>query len=308
MVIQSDTGLNQAREMLKKGDFENAKKLLTDALSGDLENQEIISSIRCTTYWCDKLDSIMALQAPFERGETLIETWKSFTDYIGDSASDKTMYAIKCGIFLMALDNYRRLFHESNKAQKAEILRKTGLCHKKLGDYETALKFLNDANVQMPESAPVLAEMADCYALCGEERIAKVLFREAFYIDAQKIDMEFLESELITRLIKQVSESGYSGAVLKEWIPVYGVLYGVFNVKRELRALEVGKLKQNIFSLENNLKEASSEPELLVPKLINNYFRLIDYYLNVNDDRARIHEILLKIKLLDSSVHDRYVV
>ena len=88
----------------------------------------------------------------------------------------------------MALDNYRSLFHETNKAQKAEILRKTGLCHKKLGDYETALKFLNDANVQMPESAPVLAEMADCYALCGEERIAKVLFREAFYVDAQKIE------------------------------------------------------------------------------------------------------------------------
>ena len=39
MVIQSDTGLNKAREMLKKGDFENAKKLLTDALTGDLENQ-----------------------------------------------------------------------------------------------------------------------------------------------------------------------------------------------------------------------------------------------------------------------------
>jgi len=88
---------------------------------------------------------------------------------------------------------------------------------------------------------------------------------------------------------------------------VYGVLYGVFNVKRELRALEFGKLKQAIFALENELKDASAETRsVLVPRLINHYFWLIDHYVNVNDDKTRINEVLLKIKLLDTDVYNRY--
>ena len=86
------------------------------------------------------------------------------------------------------------------------------------------------------------------------------------------------------------------------------MLYGVFNIKRELRALEAGKLKQAVFALENELKEAESQTELLVPRLINHYFWLIDHYNTTNSERARINETLLKIKLLDSSIYDMYTV
>ena len=86
------------------------------------------------------------------------------------------------------------------------------------------------------------------------------------------------------------------------------MLYGVFNIKRELRALEAGKLKQSVFALENELKESDKEPELLVPRLINRYFWLIDHYMTTNGERERINEILLKIKLLDSSIYDMYTV
>ena len=99
----------------------------------------------------------------------------------------------------------------------------------------------------------------------------------------------------------------YSGPELAEWVPVYGLLYGVLNVKRELRALEFGKLKQAIFALENEVRDGDpSRRDVLAPKLINHYFWLIDHYVNVNDDRARIHEVLLKIKLLDPDVYKRY--
>ena len=145
----------------------------------------------------------------------------------------------------------------------------------------------------------------------GEEKIAKVLFREAFYIDAQKIDIDFLESELITRLISRIEENDYKEEVLKEWIPVYGVLYGVLSIKRELRAFEVGKLKQAVFSLENELKESGSNQDILIPRLINHYFWLVDYYVNSNDDeraRTSINEILLKIKLLNPKIHEMYII
>lgn len=311
MNIQTNTGLVQAKELLKKGDAEIARKVLEETLSKDLQNLEIIFTLKCATYWSQRLPRILDLPTAFERAESLVSQWKQFTDFLGNSPCyEQSVYAVKFGIFNLALENYQQLFNENNKAQKAEVFRKTGLCHKKLGDFETSLKFLKDANALLPEHAPILAEMADCYALCGEEKIAKVLFREAFYIDSQKIEIDFLESELITRLISRVEEENhYESDVLKEWIPVYGVLYGVLSIKRELRAFEVGKLKQAVFSLENELKESGSEPAILIPRLINHYFWLVDYYINsADDERARtgINEILLKIKYLDPKVHQMY--
>ena len=216
------------------------------------------------------------------------------------------MYAVKHGIFSIALKYYQAMFNDASVQPNADLYRKIGLCYKKLGDYETALKYLESANSILTDSSTVLSEMADCYALCGEERIAKVLFREAFFIEPQKVDLTLLDSDLICNLIEKTEALGYSGSVLQEWIPVYGVLYGVFSVKRELRALEIGKLKQSIYSLENSVREAGDDEKLLVPRLINHYFWLIDHYLTVNEDRARINETLLKIKLLDANIYNKY--
>ena len=150
--------------------------------------------------------------------------------------------------------------------------------------------------------------MADCYALCGEEKTSKVLFREAFFINPQDIDISMLESELFCRLFAEVVKTGKTGAVAVEWFPVEGVLLGVLNVKRELRALEAGKLKQSIYALETELKNTGVEPLIIIPRLINNYFWLIDHYTTVHEDRSKINEILLKIKLLNADVYERYTV
>jgi len=178
-----------------------------------------------------------------------------------------------------------------------------------LGDYDRALQLLEDANERNRDSPAILAELADCYALCGEVRPAKVLFREAFFQGATQVELHFLESDIVTRLVSQIQALGYTGEALMEWIPVYGFLYGVFNIKRELRALEYGKLKQAIFSLENEIKDAAPEAEkTLIPKLINHYIWLVDHYEYVKEDRARINEVLLKIKLLDADVYNKYTV
>lgn len=86
------------------------------------------------------------------------------------------------------------------------------------------------------------------------------------------------------------------------------MLFGILSIKRELRAVEVGKLKQAIYALENELKDAAETGEDLIPRLINHYFWLIDHYIAVNENRSKINEVLLKIKILDSSVYEKYTV
>ena len=111
---------------------------------------------------------------------------------------------------------------------------------------------------------------------------------------------------MITRLVAAVAEKGYSGPALKEWLPVYGVLLGVLNVKRELRSIEFGRLKQSIYSLERELRDGKGDVSLIKPRLINRYFWLIDHYVAVKEAQDKIDEVYLKIRSVDANVYHHY--
>jgi tetratricopeptide (TPR) repeat protein len=301
--------LQQVYDLLKAGEPELANKELTGILQQDLENSDVIYALTGVNFWIDKLKKASSASTAFERGEFLVSQWKPFMVYMEKQGKDRepVLYALKQCVFTLALRNYQSLYREDGTSQDPELYRKTGLCFKAQGDYERALHLLEQAKDGDKDSPAILAELADCYALCGEARLSKVLFREAFFQGADRIALHFLESEIVLRLVAQVQALGYTGQELVEWVPVYGVLYGVLNVKRELRALEFGKLKQAIFALENEIKDTAAENRsILVPRLINHYFWLIDHYINVNDEKTRINEVLLKIKLLDTDVYNRY--
>ena len=178
--------------------------------------------------------------------------------------------------------------------------------YKKLGEYENARNFLSESNRLHPGNSTVLAELADCFALCGEDRNAKLLFREAFFINAKKIDLRLLDSELIQCLVRKIEEHGFTGDELLEWIPVYGNIFGVFTIKRQLKTQEISKLQQEIYATENELKDPSCNSKLLTPRLCNLYFWLIDHYSLNHEDAPRINEILMRIKILDPFIYQLY--
>jgi hypothetical protein len=116
-----------------------------------------------------------------------------------------------------------------------------------------------------------------------------------------------MESELIIRLRDRVMQLGKTGQELLEWMPIYGCLYGVFSVKRELKPVEVGRLKQSIFTLENEIRSRPDNLSLLIPRLINRYFWLIDQYENTRESPELIEETMLKIKVIDPAIYEQYI-
>lgn len=305
MGIKTDDELAKAYKFLEEGDIVHAREVLAQAIAYNFDNTEINFAHWCCSYWYGFIQNLVRMDA-YEQGDGLIARWKSFKpDYEQkENFQQKTIYALQHGIFSQALKAYESVKEDSS--QTADLFRKKGLCYKKLGKYETALNLLTEAYHIAPQSSAILAEMADCFALCGEDKNAKVLFREAFFIDAQHIEIEFLDSELICCLIRQVKEKGFTGPLLQEWLPVYGVLYGVFNVKRELRAQEPGRLRQEIFAKENEIKDPSNDSKILIPKLINMYFWLIDHYARSNEGKEKINECLLQIRVHDENIYRMY--
>jgi tetratricopeptide (TPR) repeat protein len=300
--------LSTAYEKLRSVDLRAATDCLERALAVDFESAEVLWSLKCANFWEERMGRFESLHNPFERGEYAVSQWKSFASFASklDGDFERGFFAYKSFVFSLALSQYRSLPAEEQESHEADLALRVGVCLKGTGDYIGALRSLETAARERREDAEVLAELADVYALQGDERSSKALFREAFFIAPQRIAVELLESGMIRRLAAKVASLGYKGEELTEWIPVYGALLGVFSVKRELKAVEVGKLRQSVYQLENEAKESGADRALLVPRLINRYFWLIDHYIAAKEDKARIEEILLKVRLLDQSIYKQY--
>ncbi len=309
MDVQTEKGLKEALGYLESGQPEKALEIVSSLFETDLDSKELMYTNRCCNFWIDVARRVDRISDPFERSESLLMEWRMFRSFM---ARDKfvyepAFYSFQRGFFSMALKNYTEFFDSRDPQQKAEAYRKAGICYKKIGEFENARGCLAEANSLRQGVAPVLAELADCYSLCGEDKYGKVLFREAFFIDPDSIELDFLDSELIKCLADRTAEKGYSGKALLEWIPVYGVIFGIFNIKRELHAQEVGRLKKNIYAMENEYKDPSCDTASLTPRLLNSYFWLIDHYILKHEDTAKVNEILLKIKILDSNIYGLYM-
>jgi hypothetical protein len=99
-------------------------------------------------------------------------------------------------------------------------------------------------------------------------------------------------------------------------MPVYGALFGVFSVRRKLKLADVRRLSQDIFALENELRNVgnanssrAANANFLIPRLVNKYLWLIDYYASENksSNQSIIDQTQLKIKLIAPDLFQRYL-
>lgn len=300
--------LHSAYSALGEGSFTESIDILEKALTVDFDHSEVVAALKCTNYWYERNKRLDSIPGDFERGEYLLNQWKNFTLFLDrvKDCNEQGMNAIRQLVFEKARYYFMKIFNDQG-GQDPEIMFRLARCYKGKGDYEHAIEYYEAANRQRSEDPTIISELADCYALINEIRASKIFFREAFYLDPQRVEIAFLESLLIGRIIQSLKEIGYESPELEEWISVYGVIYGVFTVKRELKSIELGKLKQAIFNFESELSETRNNVPYVIPRLITRYFWLIDHYVCVKEDRKKIEDVLQKIRNLDSTVYEKYI-
>ncbi|MCL2765558.1 MAG: tetratricopeptide repeat protein [Treponema sp.] len=300
--------LKGAYEKLKASDAVTALAILEQALDYDYENEEIKHALKCVHWWLEHTRRIEELKNPYEKGAFMISMFKQYHVFLGQfkTVYEQCQYAVRFFVYSRALFFFEGLLSSPANQHDPGLLLLVGRCYKGLGNYDEALNYLEKTVRIKREDAEVLAEVADINALLAQTKTAKALFREAFFIDPLKIDLRFMESALILKLRDSVGEFGYKDDELLEWMPVYGYLWGVFSVKRELKQMESGRLKQSIFSLQAEYESNPARRNLLKPRLLNHYFWLIDYYEISREEPSLIEETLLKIKVIDPDIHKMY--
>jgi hypothetical protein len=295
----ADTALTLVREggrRLRSGRPDSpieARRCFEEALERDYGSKAAKFALKSLLWWQRYLeDSAKGAKGPLQ-GVAIVDRWEGFyrfLDGIGD-VDRETLGAIRYWVSAAALNafDYNRL----NPSQSGdwELQFKVGLCCKGLGDYENAVAFLDTAAGFKQDAIALLFERADVKALAAArsgvpadgERDARLIFREAFLADPQEARVYSLESALFCELYRAVGERGYEGDELLEWMPVWGTLLGVFPLRCELNQVKLGKLKAQVFELENGLKRdggpgSASLGKELVPRLLNRYFWLVEHY------------------------------
>jgi len=300
--------LKEAYEKLKASDALSAYMLLNQAMEIDCGNEEIKYALKSVRWWMEQSGKIDEIKNPYEKGGYIISLLKQYYVFLEelDNVYDQCRYAVRYYVFSRALFFFEGLLGNHANQHDPGLLLLVGRCYKGLGNYDEALKYLEQAVRFKREDAETLAEVADINALLAETKAAKALFREAFFLDPSKIDFNFLESAMILQLWEKVNALGYKDELVCEWIPVYASLWGVFSVKRELKQMEVGRLRQSIFSLEAEYNANPARREHIKPRLLNRYFWLVDHYENSHEDSSLIDETLLKIKFIDPDIYQKY--
>jgi tetratricopeptide (TPR) repeat protein len=254
--------IQQAYNRLKELDAVSALEFLQKALKLDYEHNEVKYSLKCVNWWLEGLRRLDDFHDPYEKGEFVLSQWRLFQTFLNQigEAFDSCLYALRCFVFSLALSFFGNVLANSGDHPHPQLLLQIGRCFKGLGNYEEAAKYFEHTIRFRPEDSGALAELADVNALLGDPRTAKVLFREAFFMDPQAVDLWSIESDMIIRLRQKVAELGYEGRVLAEWIPVYGALWGIFSVRRELKPIELSRLKQSILALESESRNTVGKP------------------------------------------------
>jgi len=295
----------ESAEVLK-----GAAILLEEALEIDFDNEEIKHALKSVDWWLVHLPRIEEIRNPYEKGEFILSRLRQYYSFLDTLPEyyDLCQYVVRRFVFSNALRCFRDLLGEGVNQHDPGLLLIVGRCYKGVGIYDEAFRYIEQAARFRRDDSETLAELADVYALLGETREAKSLFREAFFLNPERVDLRMMESEMILRLRdKLMREKGFREDELREWMPVYGKLWGVFSVIRELKPIEFGRLKQSIFTMETERRGNPSRGEVLKPRLINRYFWLIDYYDIKKEDPYLREEVLLKIKVTDPEIYERYV-
>ena len=328
----ADELIRRTYETLKAGDITTALRLAKRALELDFEHPEVLYALKCLSWWFEKLKRLDDFGDSYQQGEYILSQWKSYYAFLeritGDSspgdaapqggpqddgqaalsqeAVDSCQYAVKRFVFSRALDCFLTLLGDAANQQDPALLLQTGRCCKGAGNWDEALKYLEMAGHFKRDDSAILSELADVNALLGDDRAAKVLFREAFFLEPQEVNLAGLESEMMLSLVDRVRKLGHSGEELALWIPVWGYIWGIFSFKRELKQVELGRLKQSILALENEYRSKGASQALIKPRLLNRYFWLIDHCEHNRDISGLMDETMLKIQYTDPAVYEQY--
>ncbi len=299
---------NKAHKLLEGGKFSQAIALYESILKENPNFPGVSDGIKVSKFWATKKNRLKKIVSSYDKGKLLLREWKSFEKYMcrNHVKHGRPTASIQKYVFCDIIESFARAYNEGIVPDTA-ILIQIGDLFKHLGNYERAIDIYEYARGFDSGDSSLLAKLGDCYFSIDETSKAKVLFREAFFIDPAQIDLDQIESPFIHMLYKETLESIEDPEVAVYWVPVIAEIKSAFNVKREPKKGELEQLRNKIEKLEHEFTENKKKRSYIEPKLLNHYFWLIDTLKIISGSKKEIENSLQRIYEINPKVFTRYL-
>ncbi len=301
---------NEALSFIEKGNFQQTFEIMEKIFEENPDFTGVVDTMKSIKFWQNRWTKVHQFPEGYERAEYLFNEWRSYNQFIVKSKIkyEQIIIYLKNLIFKSIIKNLIFSYHQSD-VPNIDILLQIGEIFIGIEEYQKAIESLEYARMFKKKDVYLLSLLATAYYKANRINKAKVLFWEIFLYDPQKIDLSKTDVDFIHQIVENINkELNLSQSLLLEWIPIYGVLSNIFNVKREINQDELARLNQKVQELENEFyMKRFDDKKIIEPKLINHYFWLIDYYTLQNKNKDYIKIYLNKLKDINRSIYEKYL-
>jgi len=305
-------GSNDVLQLIKEGNFQGAVDKLDKLMNIDPDYPGLIDSYRTAKFWLNRDHEQRSLPDGKKTADFLMKEWEVYDEYAeSKQMRESSAYrSVMVHIFYAASEQYRLAFVKQEDATNDfDLLLNLGACFLRLGDYEKTIETLEYASKSYNSNARLLSLLAEASFHTGDVPKSLWYFREAFFIDPLEVDLSIIKAGPVLDLAEMVRTERKGFGDVREWIPVYGIIRDVLYVRKNLQERQIESIKEQIFSLEANFQRMNRdqiEESNIVPRLINKYLWLLDYYEFQSYSFDNISQIRTRLVQIDGPLFEDY--
>ena len=299
-------------QFISEGNFNEAVKIADQLMNINPDYPGLTEAYRTAKFWSNRENEIKKSGDGKKAADFLMKEWKAFEDYASykEMKSSSAYKSAMRYVFFKASEQYKNAFKFSEETDNNfDLLISLGECFLRLKEYKNAIETLEFAMTSYKSDAKLLLILGESYYHIDDIPKCLLYMREAFQIDPSQIDITLIEAKPVLEIIEAVQNSGRNIKDIREWIPVFGYLTDVFYVRRNLNKHQVESLKREVFNLENSLNRLSIDDidaTNIIPRLLNKYLWLLDYYEHQNVNAENSDDIKNRLLALDKELFENF--
>lgn len=298
------------KNFISEGDFKKAVQYFDEQLGIDPNAIENIGGYFATRFWSNRQELIAKEMVGKHRATFLLAEWDSFEEEADRRKimSLPVVDLIMQYVFGLAAKNLRLVYQkEASRSIDPDFFSKLGLCLLRCKDYSNCIDVMEYAGSQYGSNPEFLFYLAESYYRVNNLEKSKLYWREALFLNTDKIEFALIETSFILDLIKQVDDFGYAADILLDWVFIYGLVYKTFDIYKSLSQLEVKNIFSDIQTLEKNYLRISPDlKEKVKTNLLKKYLYLLDYYQFQDKSSGYFSDIAQQVRELDEEVYKLY--
>lgn len=291
-------------QLISEGNFKEAIKKIDKLMNINPDYPGLVESYRTAKFWQNREKDLKKTEEGKMTADFLMEEWALYDDYASSRGMENTS-AYKSAmkyIFFKASENYKLAFQRNEETgNRLDLLINLGECFLRLKEYKNAVETLEYARNSYSASAKMMFILGESYYHLDDIPKSLLFFREAFLIDPSQLNLSIIDCKPVNDIVEIIKNSGKRYKDIREWIPVYGFIKDIFYIRRNINKHQLELLQNEVFSLEKNYVKLNSdeiESTNILPRMINKYLWLLDYYIHQNinfDNSSQIRERLLNL-------------